>query len=608
MKRLIVTMIVIFMMVGMSYAEQNFAQEVGSVRVGDAQLTRPLRVPCITFGADMATFYANGALRTKSGTVFGNLGLDIELYVQDDPYQQARDYMEGKTPFFRGTYRMCAIAAELFSSDARTKPYMILQKTFSLGDHAVGREHIKTIQDFKGAKVCLQAGGPHVGFLYDILKRANLTYNDITIVWAKNLMGKESPADMMRKDKSIDIAFVITPDMIGLTGGLQSSGSGAEGTIKGARVVVSTAEMNYSIADVYLVRKDFWDKNSDLVTKFVAGILKAQEEVIDLRKAYDSSGSKKFTELLQLTQDIYGKEAVPTLEEDAYGMLIDCTFVGHPGNVAFFTDKKNQHGFDVFQNDSLDMVISRGYAKVRQAIMPSPIDWNSSHFNFLTKKEVVKSDRFRSEAVIEEIEALSSGGALDGSTILTFAINFLPNQTEFSEVQYRTEYERVVDALGKFGNAVIAIRGHSDPTKMLFEVVQAGKAKGILRESGVGGNRSYSLDGRPLNLEETQTVVRLVEAGKFDGVADHNPRSIIQGANNLSRLRAQAVRDSVIKFAKTEKGLDLDPTQIQPLGVGVKEPFIAKPKNMAEAKQNMRVEFRLVRVTAEVMKESDFNF
>ena len=51
-----------------------------------------------------------------------------------------------------------------------------------------------------------------------------------------------------------------------------------------------------------------------------------------------------------------------------------------------------------------------------------------------------------------------------------------------------------------------------------------------------------------------------------------------------------------------------DLTQIQPVGVGVAEPIYAKPKNFAQAGENRRVEFRVVRVSAESVKESDFDF
>lgn len=598
------------------FAEQNFAQAVGPVTVGDAKLTTPLRCPCITFGADMATWHANDGLKTKPGSIFANLGLNFEFYVQDDPYQQARDYMEGKTPFFRGTYRMCEIAAELFGSDPRTKPYMLIQKTFSLGDHAVGRERIKTIEDFKGAKVCLQACGPHVGFLYDILKRAKLNYSDLgEIIWAKNLTGEGSPPDMFRKDPSIDIAFMITTDMIALTGGLQNIGSGAETTVKGARVVVSTAEMNFSIADVYLVRKDFWDKHSDFVTKFAAGILKSQEEILDLRKAYASTGSKKFLELCKMGNEIYKLDFPPESEDGSLGMIMDCTFVGHPGNVAFFTDKNNPHGFDVFQKDSLDMVISRGYAKTRQGIFPSPIDWNSSAFGFLTMKEVKRGPRFKAEAVISEVEALISG--VSGKDIIEpFTIQFEFDSADFNPQPYAVEFEKICDALGKFGNAVMADRGHVDPYLTLGHFVAAGTTKinpatgrPYLSRTGSKGNYSYFINGKPLDLASTKEIIQLIESGAFDGDPKYNPREVMQAAQNTSRKRAENVRDAIIKYAKEHKNMILDASQIQAVGVGIREPLIARPLTEEDQRKNMRVEFRLIRVSSEAkVGEFDFDF
>jgi hypothetical protein len=62
-----------------------------------------------------------------------------------------------------------------------------------------------------------------------------------------------------------------------------------------------------------------------------------------------------------------------------------------------------------------------------------------------------------------------------------------------------------------------------------------------------------------------------------------------------------------VEYAKG-RGIGIDMSQIQPQGVGIAEPFIAKPRSVDEAGQNMRVEFRLIRVSAEVTQESDFDF
>ena len=592
-----------------AHAAQNFGELLGNVPVGEVSSGGPLQLPYITWGGDAATFYANGGLTTASGSIFQQQGLNLKLTAGDDFVQQVRDYRSGKSPFLRGTFRMMGMASEVIGSDPRTKGVVILQMTWSAGDHMVARTSIKTIDDLKGKTIAIQQGGPHVGMLDDILKSAQLSWDDIKVVWANDLTASpDSPAEMFRAQENIDACFVITPDMIGLCGGLQNTGSGAEGTVKGTRVLVSTADLSRSIADVYVCRKDFYDANKELVTKFVAGYMKATEELLDLKKAFETTGSQEYMKILKMVQDIYGADVIPTLEEDAHGLIADATFVGYPGNVAFFTDKNNLAGFEPFQTSALDLAVRLGYAKIKTGLLPSGLDYNSPLFRtYLTKLDGGTGERFRAEAVAQEIEALSAGGDLDDRTILSFTVNFAPNQNEFSEVQYGAEFQRVVELASKYGNAVIAIRGHADPTKTLLEMVKAGMAKGILKRTGSSGNYNYSLEGRPLDLSQTARVVELVEQGAFDGAQGLKPRETMQAALNLSLTRAEAVRDSVVAYANS-KSLRLDKTQIQPVGVGIREPFIAKPTNMDEAQQNMRVEFRLIRVLAEASSQSDFDF
>ena len=221
--------------------------------------------------------------------------------------------------------------------------------------------------------------------------------------------------------------------------------------------------------------------------------------------------------------------------------------------------------------------------------------------------DATEQDRFRAEAVMGEIEALNAGGTLDANTIYEFSINFAPNQEEFSATQYGVEFQKVAELSAKYGNAVIAIRGHADPTKILLETVRAGMKKGVLKRTGSSGNYTYILNGRPLDMNSTGALVKSIQSGEFDGVADLNPRETMQAALNLSRKRAEAVKEAITGYAR-QKGITMDASQIQPVGVGIAEPLIPKPASMAEAEQNMRVEFRLIRVRAEVMNESDFDF
>jgi outer membrane protein OmpA-like peptidoglycan-associated protein len=81
----------------------------------------------------------------------------------------------------------------------------------------------------------------------------------------------------------------------------------------------------------------------------------------------------------------------------------------------------------------------------------------------------------------------------------------------------------------------------------------------------------------------------------------------MQAALTLSKKRAEAVSAALLKFASDQK-LTVDETQITPVGAGISDPIIAKPRNLEDAKQNMRVEFRIVKVEAEALKTEDFDF
>ncbi len=586
---------------------ERFADLVGNVQVGEVRSTDNLQVPYILWGGDYATFYANGGLETSNGTIYDRLGLDINLTPGDDFVQQVRDYMSGKSPFLRGTFGMVSMASEVINSDPRTEGVVLFQMTWSAGDHIVARGNkVRTLTDIKGTTGILQRGGPHVGLVEDMLRTAQLTWNDINVIWVDDLTGPNGPAEKFRNDSNIDWCAVITPDMLGLTGGFESTGNGVEGTVRGSRVILSTAELSRAIADVYVVRSDFLRDNYEFCANFAAGYLKGVEEVIEHRKAWESRGSQEYEDLLQMAQNIYGADILPTLEEDAHGLLIDCTFVGHPGNVAFFTDPNNQTGFGEFVANRIGMSRELGIIGDGR-LQPSSLDWESNKFvGYLAKTDIVRTERFNPEAVLSEIEALNSG-ALDSRTRLSFEIGFAANQDQFTAAQYATDFDRVIENAGRFGNAAIIIRGHSDPTRTLLEAVRAGIDSGVIERRGGSGNYTYYINGRQLDLTDTQKIADLVTSGALDRSAQYDPRRYYSAAQTLSRQRAEEVKNQILAYARS-KGITLDESQIQPQGVGIVDPVVAKPSNAAEAAQNRRVEFRLVRVSAETMNESDFDF
>jgi ABC-type nitrate/sulfonate/bicarbonate transport system substrate-binding protein len=587
-------------------AQQKFSALVGPVTVKPVAKSDVLQVPFITWGGDVATFHANGGLMTKPGSIFAKEKLNMKLTPGDDFIAQVKDYLSGKSPFLRGTFRMLGQASEVLGQDPRTKPVVIMQLSWSAGDHIVSRESLKTLNDLKGKKIACQQGGPHVGLLYDSLAAAQLTKDDVTIVWTDDLTGPNGAAEAFRKDNSIDACCVITPDMFGLTGGFDTVGSGAEGTVKGARILNSTQQMSRSIADVYAVRKDWYDANQDQVKKFVAGYLRASQDVVSMRKDFETNKrmSPVYSALLKQSQQIFGEAVIPSIEIDGHGLLLDCTFVGLPGQIAFFKDAGNLSGFDAKLKSALDLATSWGYASKRIGFDPVALDYREiAKLAGVEYVEPQQTERFADAA--ESMDDFF-GENLDTNTIVSFTISFEPNQNEFSADRYGAEFNRALKAASTFGNARVVIRGHSDPTKTLVDMLRAGMGKGVIKQTGTRGNYSYFLNGKPLDLQRVDDLQKLIEQGVFSG-SSPDPSVTMQAALNLSKKRAEAVRDALVGFASSQ-GSKLDPSQITPVGAGIADPVVAKPANLDEAKQNMRVEFRIVKVEAEAIQSSDFDF
>ena len=613
LKRLIIVILLSVMcFVSTTNAQQNFSDEIGPTRVRITQSQDPLLIPYIIWGGESALFYANGGLSTKPNSIMASLGLNLKLVPGDDFMQQVRDYLAGKSPILRGTFRMIAQASEVIGRDPRTQGVVFGQLTWSAGDHFVGRSDIRKISDLKGKKIAIQKGGPHVGMLYDMLLAARLPKSELQIIWMDELTGENSPAEKFRTDPTVSGCFVITPDMLSLVGDYHAVGDGTGGTVKNARLVVSTATLSRSIADVYACRKDYIDKNRAVVEKFFAGYLKGAEEVIRLKKDYESGSSKKYMALLQMMQDIYGKAVLPTLDEDAHGLIADCAFVGQPGNMAFFNDSTNiVTGFVGFNKNGLDMAINWGFARKRHNLISSSLNFKSPTFTNLLTTTVttpIQRKRFKEESVRAEIETFNEEDILDDNTLISFTIQFEANQDTFSGTQYREEFDRVIELTSRFGNAAVAIKGHTDPSKVLFSLVKTGIKRGVLKRTGTRGNYEYFMNGRPFSLADTSELIRLIQQKKFDDGSDFDgPYQIMRAGLKLSEQRGEAVKQAILAYA-SRKSVRIEAEQIIPVGVGIKEPVIAKPTNSVEAAKNRRVEFALIKISSESVAEADFDF
>lgn len=533
------------------------ASVVGSTAVKEVA-TGTTQVPIITWGGDIATILGNGnQAQTQPGSVFAADGLDLKLVREDVFAKQLESYLSGRSPYLRGTVGMLNLAADALEKDPRTKPVVIYQMTWSAGgDALVVKSGIGNAKDLKGKTIALQAYGPHVDYLAKILSDAGLGIRDVNLKWLPDLTGSANTPMAALAEKDIDAAFVITPDAMTLTSG-GSVGNGAEGSVKGARILLSTKTANRIIADVYAVRSDYLQKNRKQVEGFVHGLMVAEEKLHGLvknkaGKAADYKATFGAAARLLLDSD----KAIA----DAEGLYGDAEFVGYDGNVDFFANASFPRGFDRLTSEAQGSLAPLGLVRGGGKIANAGWDYGRLK-NGLSNVGTTEAPRFDSGQVAAVVTRKQQQGTLDQGELFSFEIYFEPNQNGFSADLYQKAFDKVVDLASTYGGAVITVEGHSD-------------TMGYLRD-------------------------------KKDGKPDVVLGRVKQAAKNLSLSRAVAVRDSIIGYAKG-KNISLDESQFAVVGHGIGKPKNGlcgedpcAPKNEREWRDNMRVEFRIIQVEAE---------
>jgi ABC-type nitrate/sulfonate/bicarbonate transport system substrate-binding protein/outer membrane protein OmpA-like peptidoglycan-associated protein len=526
---------------------------VGAVAPG------PTQVPIITWGGDIATIFANGSsAATTPESIFGKQGLSLRLVREDVFSRQLEAYLSGKSPYLRGTMGMINMAAEAAARDPRTRPVVIYQMTWSAGgDAMVVKPSIKTVKDLRGKTIALQSFGPHVDYLTKVLADGGLAPRDVTIRWVTDLTGsKNSPAEAF-KANDVDAAMVIIPDAMSLTSN-GNVGTGAEGSVRGAKILLSTKTASRIIADVYAVRSDYLQSNRDQVERFVRGLIDGETALRALVTAKASRAADYRTAMSAAAKLLLDSDKAIADTEGMYG---DAQFVRAVGNIAFFGDPKNPRRMEQLNGEIQAAFIGLGLIGQKTAIAGSPFDFSRLGGGPAGVAAAPESPRFDQSKVAGIVAQRQSQGKLGEGELFSFEVTFKPNQDTFPADLYADAFKRVVQMASTYAGAVITVEGHSDPL-------------GYLRAKKEGAN--------PVLLGRTQ-----------------------QSAKNLSVARAVGVRDSIIDFAK-KQGVSLDSSQFAVVGHGIAAPKTGvcggdpcAPKSEQEWLSNMRVEFRIIQIEAE---------
>ena len=511
----------------------------------------------ITWGGDVSLVYG-----AQAG-LFREAGLDVALTLENDFAKQVQAVLDGKTPYLRGTMGMINAATEVFKA-AGTDLVVIVQLTWSTGgDTMTVRPSVRTPNDLKGKTIALQLYGPHMDYMANILANAGIRPAQVTLRWLKELtlptydtQGTMVDAvSAFATDDKLDAVMAISPDALKLTSN-GTVGTGSEGSVKGARVLLSTKTASRIIADVYAVRKDYFDAHRAEVQKFVHAVLRSQEALTELL-ANKPSQQAKYRQLLAAAADLL--LGAPQATADVEGMLGDCEFVFHAGNVAFFTGVGTTRTLATLTEEIQPAFIDMGLITKRVALQSAGWDYSQLTAGLKNTRAVAapQFDPERAQQAVEKQLAVEPGAWETEGTLFVIEISFDPNQSVFVEDRYANDYQKALQIAQTYGGALVVVEGHSDPLGIL-QAQQKGERKEVLDQ-------------------------------------------MRQVAKNLSLARANAVRSSFIQYSK-DHNINVDQSQFIAIGRGVEAPKFNPPRTKEEWAANRRVRFVIKQVEAELME------
>jgi ABC-type nitrate/sulfonate/bicarbonate transport system substrate-binding protein/outer membrane protein OmpA-like peptidoglycan-associated protein len=558
-------------MADVEYVDAKPLQDVVTTKARPVSTSGRVQLPLITWGGDVATIHAveKGFLR--------DAGIDVELVLENNFPKQVEAVLSGRTPYLRGTMGMIQAAAETFQREG-LEMVVVYQLTWSTGgDAMVVRSGVKSPKDLKGETIALQLYGPHMDYVANILSSAQVPLSGVKFNWLKELTlptydtgGKVvDPVNAFLEDSKNDAVMCIIPDALNLTSG-GDGGTGAAGSVKGARILLSTKTASRVIADVYAVRGDYLKSNRGEVQKLVQALLKGQEDFVELF-ADKAARRSEFQQVMTKAADLLlgSPQATPDVE----ALLGDCEFVGHPGNLAFFTGKGTTRNLDTLSKEIRGAFSQMGLAKSQVALKSADWDYgqlgqglkNAAAVTATASAKPAAPPRFDPQKVAARVEqkiAVEPATWAEEGTLFQIEINFDPNQSDFTESQYAADFQKALEISQTYGGSLIVIEGHSDPL-------------GILK-------------ARQAN--EDKVVVNQME----------------QQAKNLSLDRARAVRGSFLDFCKKHKFV-VDESQFLAVGLGITTPKFNPPRTKDEWEANRRVVFRIKQIEAELNEFTPLN-
>ncbi|MBI4024452.1 MAG: hypothetical protein HY360_05690 [Verrucomicrobia bacterium] len=572
------------------YKESPFLQHAKPRKVSLDQKT--VNIPLITWAADGVMVSCNGGLDPNPNSKLArSLKLQAKLEVIDDFDKQVANYVAGHSPFLRGTIGMINLAAEALKElDPGLEPVVILQLSWSTGADGFVAKDIQKLTDLKGKTIVVQKNGPHVDLVQVLLQDAGLKPGDVNLKYVSEITfnaaaakdGKaHDPANALRADPSLAGAACIFPDILTLTAG-GKVGTGAEDSVKGARPILTTRTASRVIADVYAVRRVFFEEHKELVTNLVSTWLQEQKlfhdhlENIANKKSSDAGKVAAFKTLCKPLAGIFLQDQA-AVNDYILWVGVDSELAGAAANAEFFGSPKNPVGFETTCQRIQSYYSQTGLIRTTTKLASAGFDYGA-----LSGAAAATSAK-PAKAPVKTVfgtaqEARKAAESKDASVLFEYTFKFPATMSELDWRQHKNVFETMHEKVTRYGGAVVQLRGHAD--NFFYNFVQLKRQKG-----------------------ETTYERRVPGTDRFEPLPLPSTEEVVNSANKLSYSRAFAVKKAYAQYLREALGLtpeEIDLSRFDAKGMGIGDPIHANPVTSEAREANMRGQMMIIAVESEI--------
>jgi len=222
-----------------------------------------IKIGVVTWGGYAGGQYFNeGFKASKKSRFFKEYGFQVQFQVLDDFDASRNAWKSGDIDLMWAT--VDAFTTEV-NGLSEFEPRVIFQSDWSRGgDAVVVRRGINSVSDLKGKKIAYAQMTPSHTFLLWLLDAGGLKYSDITPVVVANAMD----AAKVFKSGEVDAAVVWSPD-----------DADCVASVAGSKVLQSTKGASHIIADVFVVKKEYLDKNRKDLENLLRGWFTGAAEI-----------------------------------------------------------------------------------------------------------------------------------------------------------------------------------------------------------------------------------------------------------------------------------------------------------------------------------------